>query len=196
MSELRIFEAPPFDAREALRYAGAGGDTCKGSIELCMSAFKEAEPVLNYRVCFCELKFTTADEICDFGVFKVSSQKLARALLGSDKVILFLATVGHGIDKLIRKYAKLSPARAVMLGAVGSERVEALSDEFCRAVANENGMTPGKRFSPGYGDLPLSLQREIFEVLRPELSLGTYLSDSCFMSPSKTVTAFLGLKNT
>lgn len=49
------------------------------------------------------------------------------------------------------------------------------------------------RFSPGYGDLPLSAQREIFAVLDCGKRIGLMLNDSLLMSPSKSVTAFVGI---
>ena len=193
MSELRVFDEPHFDEREALRYAGVRSDDAE-SKRLCLEALEEARPVLKYRVCYCELKLTIRGDLCDFGCFSVTSAALAAALCGARKVVLFLASVGHGIDALIRRYSKTSPARALMLGAIGSERVEALADEFTKSVADEYGMQPLKRFSPGYADLPLSLQGEVFRQLRPEAYTGAYLSESFFISPTKTVTAFLGLK--
>ena len=55
-------------------------------------------------------------------------------------------------------------------------------------------MKASSRFSAGYGDLPLELQEKIFEILKPEKQMGVFLSESFIMSPSKSVTAFVGLK--
>jgi len=49
------------------------------------------------------------------------------------------------------------------------------------------------RFSPGYGDLPLETQREIFDVLDCSRRIGLMLNDSLLMSPTKSVTAFVGV---
>ncbi|MBR5134836.1 MAG: Vitamin B12 dependent methionine synthase activation subunit, partial [Clostridia bacterium] len=57
----------------------------------------------------------------------------------------------------------------------------------------ERGMP---RFSPGYGDLPLSVQRSVATLLGMEKTLGVCLSDSLLMSPSKSVTAFVGVSDT
>jgi cobalamin-dependent methionine synthase I len=50
------------------------------------------------------------------------------------------------------------------------------------------------RFSCGYGDLPLTLQRDIFAALNVNKNIGVSLSDNCFMTPSKSVTAIIGIK--
>jgi hypothetical protein len=81
-----------------------------------------------------------------------------------------------------------------MLQALGSERVEALCDEFCRLMAIESKRELRPRFSPGYGDLPLELQRDIFRLLEPSRRIGVVLNDSLLMSPSKSVTAIIGIE--
>ena len=49
------------------------------------------------------------------------------------------------------------------------------------------------RFSPGYGDLPLEMQRDIFRVLDCSRKIGLTLNESLLMSPSKSVTAIVGI---
>ena len=80
-----------------------------------------------------------------------------------------------------------------MFQAIGSERVESLCDELCRELEGEWG-TVRPRFSPGYGDLPLSLQKEIFALLDCGRSIGVALGENLLMSPSKSVTAIVGVK--
>ena len=128
-----------------------------------------------------------------FRRFKVESSDLAKNLSGCSEVIVFCATVGTLFDRLIAKYERISPSKAVMLQAIGSERVEAVCDSFCDQISRETGRRTKPRFSAGYGDLPLELQSEIFALLSCEKNIGVTLNDSFFMSPSKSVTAFLGL---
>ena len=80
----------------------------------------------------------------------------------------------------------------------GLERIEALCDEFCRDMERELallGFCTTKRFSPGYSDLPLEIQRDIFRVLGCEKRIGLMLNESLLMSPSKSVTAIVGIRN-
>jgi cobalamin-dependent methionine synthase I len=49
------------------------------------------------------------------------------------------------------------------------------------------------RFSPGFGDLPLSLQPEILAITNARKNLSITLDEGCLMSPSKSVTAFAGI---
>ena len=174
---------PPIVKKEILRYALCREATPKID-ELLDSCIAEAKDALTYAVCYTELEVKVTGEVCDFGVFCVASADLAKSLEGSEKVILFAATVGVSLDRLIRKYSKISPSRAVMLQAFGTERIEALCNAFCCEMG-----TPA-RFSPGYGDLPLEVQKDIFDVLSCTKNIGVSLSDSLLMSPSKSVTAF------
>ena len=49
------------------------------------------------------------------------------------------------------------------------------------------------RFSPGYGDLPLSLQPEVIRATGADRRLGITLSSSLLMTPKKSVTAIKGI---
>lgn len=176
---------PPVCRREVLRYAGCREET-PASAALLDACLREAEPVLTGRVCWLELPAQTVNEA-------FSSRDLAKNLSGCGRVVLFAATVGTGLDRLLARYSVLSPARAVLLQALGAERVEALCDAFCSRLEAETGMGLRPRFSPGYGDLSLEAQTEIFALLQPMRHIGLSLTESLLMSPSKSVTAFVGL---
>ena len=188
----KCLDRPPVSDKEILRYAGCKGNNDEISALLC-DCLAEAEDHLSYRVCYCKLGVKFDRNICDFGAFKVESSDLAKNLSGCSEVIVFCATVGTLFDRLIAKYERISPSKAVMFQAIGSERVEAVCDCFCDQISRETGRRTKPRFSAGYGDLPLELQSEIFALLSCEKNIGVTLNDSFFMSPSKSVTAFLGL---
>ncbi len=191
----KTYIEPPFCEKEILRYAGCRGEREEISV-LLKECTDEVKDKLAYKVCYRELPIKTVGDTCDFEVFSVHSEKLARNLKGCEKVVLFAATVGVEIDRLIGKYGRLSPTKALLFQAIGTERIEALCDAFCADIKKEykTGLEP--RFSPGYGDLPLSAQKNIFAVLDPERRIGLTLNSSLLMSPSKSVTAFVGLGST
>ena len=191
-----IFQAtyplPPICPGEVLRYAGCreGDASLEG---LLQEAASQAEAVLRCGVCWRELPVTVSGSLCDFGAFSVTSQKLARHLCGCSRVLLLAATVGVGLDRLIARTVRLSPARALLLQAIGTERIEALCDVACAELSNRYGPLTS-RFSPGYGDLPLACQKEIFSLLECEKRIGLTLTESLLMAPSKSVTAFVGIR--
>ncbi len=190
--QIKSFSAPEVNKKEILRYA-KGNESDIKTVELMEDCLIEAEKCLTYKVCYRAFKVTTDGEICDFGDFKVNSRDLSKNLSSCKSVVLFGATVGLGIDRLIIKYGKISPVRALMLQAIGSERIESLCNLFCKELAKELGTTLKPRFSAGYGDLPLATQKDIFSVLGLEKNLGVLLGDGLLMTPTKSVTAFVGL---
>ena len=188
----KIYEAPLLCKSEILRYAGVKS-TDMQTEALLQTCLSEAESILSYKLCYAELPVRVEADICDFGIFKVSSHSLSARLCGCKSAVIFLATVGAELDRLIIRYSRLSPSKALMLGAIGDERVEALCDAFCKELA-ASGCSAVNRFSPGYGDLPLSMQSDIFALLEPQRRVGAFLNESLLISPSKTVTAIVGIK--
>lgn len=186
------YPEPPFCEREILRYAG-----CKEPdgemLALVRSCIEEMKPKLTYKVCYRPLQVQICGDSCDFGACAFRSQKLAKNLQNCQTAVLFAATIGLEIDRLIAKYGRISPSRAWIFQAIGAERIEALCDVFCADMAREYNAVARPRFSPGYGDLPLDSQRDIFSILAPEKHAGVFLTDSLLMSPSKSVTAIVGL---
>ena len=184
---------PPTDRREILRYAGVREETAQ-ILQLLDSCLAEAAPVLTGKVCWSVFPLTFQEDGLDLTFARTGSGSLRRVLQGCDRVLVFAATLGLGLDRLIARYSRLSPARALMLQAIGTERIEALCDAFCRTMAETLPDSPlTARFSPGYGDLSLTLQEDIFRVLDCPRKIGLTLNESLLMSPSKSVTAIVGL---
>ncbi len=179
----------PINKAEILRYAGCKNDCELPLVDECLSEVKDK---LFYKICyrFFDVKFTE-NEI-DLGFAKTNSESLRRNLDGCEKIILFSATIGIEIDRLIKKYNKISPSRALVFQAIGAERVESLCNSFNEEMSEEFLLKP--RFSPGYGDLSLDIQKDIFNVLECPKNIGVTLNDSLLMSPSKSVTAIIGIQ--
>ena len=188
----KSYPAPRISEREILRYMGAPSND--GIESLICDAIREAEGKISYRVCYVELPLSVSGELCDFGALSVRSRALAKALSGCRRAIIFAATVGVGIDRLIGKYSRISPTAALAYDAFGSERIEALCDSFTEDIRSGCGVAVTPRYSPGYGDLPLDFQRDVFAILDCERRIGLTLCDSLIMTPTKSVTAILGLK--
>ncbi len=192
---VKAYEAPPVDRREILRYAGVRGDA-PDLLPLLEECLAEILGKLCYKVCYRVFDITHRDGAVDLGFTAVTSAALARNLAGCAQIVVFAATVGLELDRLIAKYGRLSPTKALLLQAIGAERIEALCDVFNREITAEKmgeGLSTRPRFSPGYGDLPLDLQERIFAVLDPARRIGLSLNQSLLMSPSKSVTAIIGI---
>lgn len=178
----KTFNSPPFDKGEILRYAGAK-EPLPEIEKLVDECIKEVEDKLTYKVCYGHFSLS---------FIQVKSEKLIKNLSGCDSFVLFAATVGIELDRLISRYGKISPAKALIFQAIGAERIESLCNEFCRFAETEYGHTK-PRFSPGYGDLPLEVQKDFFRVLEPSKRIGLTLNESMLMTPTKSVTAIIGI---
>lgn len=84
-------------------------------------------------------------------------------------------------------------AEQLIYDAVGSESADAAMELLHRFAATElrhlGMMLSPRRCSPGYNDMPLTIQRKFFEVLEMR-EMDITLSENCFMTPEKSVTAF------
>ena len=187
---------PPIRMREVLRYMGAEKATDEMQT-LLAECTEEAREVFVCRVCFRVFDVRTDGDDVDLGFARVESRALRKNLDGCDRAVLFAATVGLEIDRLITRYSRLSPSRALCFQALGAERIEALCDAFeeeLRARYAAEGKVLRPRFSPGYGDLSLELQRDIFRALDCPRQIGLSLNESLLMTPTKSVTAVIGIR--
>lgn len=189
----KTFDAPPIDKGEILRYAGTkeSSPEIDALLEECLAEIKDK---LSYKVCFAQFPLAFCHDAIDLSFMQVKSEKLRKNLSGCHSFVLFAATVGIEIDRMIAKYGRVSPSKALMLQAIGAERVESLCDLFNRTVSEEYGYT-APRFSPGYGDLSPEVQKDFFRVLEPNRKIGLTLNESMLMTPSKSVTAIIGISD-
>ena len=189
--------SPDFD--ELYRYAGFSRTRLTDSqmIELARSAVDEVSKAMNCRCVYTKfpLTFLPENRIC-FAGKEIQSQHLMLNLHECHSVYLFAATLGPAVDKLIQRETKINPAKAVMLQAAGAMFIERYCDLFIEFLTEEEGRENNRlrpRYSPGFGDVPLEVQKIFFELLQCQKNLALTLNDTLIMSPEKSVTAFTGV---
>ena len=188
--------APAIDRGEVLRYMKCATPTPELTA-LITQAAQELAPLLEYKVCYCTFPIERGQTGLNFANITTDSRDLAKALAGCDRILLFAATLGLAPDRLLAKYGHISPAKALCVQAIGAERIEALCNTFVDMLDEQlraTGAHLRPRFSPGYGDLPLSTQRELFALLDCPRQIGLCLNESLLMSPTKSVTALAGIQ--
>lgn len=129
------------------------------------------------------------------GPLELASRNLYRELVSCPHAFLFCATLGAGVDALLRQTACMSAADLVMVQAVAAALIETYCDECETRMAAEvaaAGETLRMRFSPGYGDLPLATQKPLLAALDAQRRAGITLSETFLMMPSKSVSAIIG----
>ena len=185
----------PFDEKEILRYAMLPS-FAPAPEELPMKeSLEAARGAVQCRAVWCRYPLKRDGDELDLGFARTRSQGLKRHLEGCDEIILFACTAGAEMDRRITRAKLQSPAKGLLMHAIGAQQVEGGCDRLCRRLAEQfpdRELT--SRFSPGYGDLPLAMQREVMEALDCGRTVGITLTESLLMTPSKSVTAIIGMK--
>lgn len=145
-----------------------------------------------------EFPIEIGEEVVVSGTTLLLTGKNIKTLLReSTHCVLMAVTLGHHVDAWIRETQVRDMAKAVIIDACTSSLVE----EYCNALEEEIKEKIGDRhltdrFSPGYGDLPLSIQNTFSKVLETDKKLGLSVASNHLMAPKKSITAVLGVADT
>lgn len=180
----------PLDHREAVRYLGDSRVEMTDEMEALLSECEEevlsaADPKFLYKV-----KELPCPEL-------MVGKDIAEHLAGCSKVVLLSATLGAGIDRMLRIAQVKDMSRAVVLDALSSVAIEQVCRRFDEFIAEEYpNLFQTFRFSPGYGDYPIDLQKWFLAELDAPKKIGLTTNDSYLLIPTKSVTAVMGLSET
>ena len=114
----------------------------------------------------------------------------------SETCVLMAVTLGNDVDSKIRYYERKSITRALILDACATAAVEEICDEICKDLeqtVNKESKTLTSRYSPGYGDLSIDIQKDFLSVLGAEKAIGLTASSHSILIPRKSVTAIVGV---
>ncbi len=144
-----------------------------------------------------EKKYTSLIALENGNEFK--SESLCRLLQDSSEMIMMSATVGKKVtEKIHIEITEGDAAMAVILDSVASQTADACLDwmmQFIGSMLRKEGKRFTKhRYSPGYGDLPLIYQKQIFEALQLE-KLDLELTEKYMLVPEKSVIAIAGIED-
>lgn len=187
------------DIREALRYLGVKGEpdpALRAQVARTAAQLAGAiAPRYVYRVFDLE---RTAEGFALAGTGTALTGATAEKMLaGCGRAAVLACTLGARFDRLLAETQARDMAQAVILDACGGAWVEAGCDA---AQAELAARLPGQyltdRFSPGYGDFPLTLQRELCALLDARKRLGLWVGESFLLTPVKSVTAVVGIADT
>ncbi|MDO4545401.1 MAG: vitamin B12 dependent-methionine synthase activation domain-containing protein [Bacillota bacterium] len=143
------------------------------------------------------------------GIYRIMERKdirlpglsIERHLEGCRKVAVMGVTLGMEIDNLIRRTQITDMARAVLLDSGASllaeqacDRLEELIETYIKTDSKEQGeIFTTSRFSPGYGDFPIEMQREFIRCIDGQRKIGLNVTRDSLMIPRKSITAIIGL---
>lgn len=188
---------PNVDLELALVYSGCRKpypqDLVKRVSELHQLLQETAEPKSCWKLC--RLNFTDQEVELEDGQILLRGTLASKMLAGSTHAVLMAGTLSMSFDRMLHQLQIRNPADALLFDSLGSSAVESVIDETEAEIKRQ---LPEyellQRFSCGYGDLPLELQKDLFRMLDLNRRCGIYLSDSLMMNPTKSITAIAGLK--
>ncbi len=183
--------------REIERYLGFRGHPAdprtRERIESCL---KELLDRIRPRSVYANYPVTLSDSLCKIGPFKTESHDLAHHLNFCKSAYLFAATLGPAPDLLIRRATAQDMSLALIYQASSAALIESYCNEVCSSLRSSirlDGLFLKPRFSPGYGDFPLSSQGSLLRILEAEKRIGLTATESDILAPSKSVTAVIGV---
>lgn len=190
------------DWKEARRYLGLhrpGGNVDKQLEESLRSCGAELEAAARPRAVWRRFPLTVENAAVTCAGMVIPSAHLARHLKGCGEAYLFAATLGAETDRLLRRAAVTDMSRAVILQACAASLLERYCDQCCREIGEQaagEGLYLRPRFSPGYGDFPITFQRPLLEALEAPKRIGLTATGAMMLTPTKSVTALVGLSPT
>ena len=168
--------------KEALRYLGYGRKQADSLVaEKIGQAFRELERTADRRFVSREFDLSlTGDGEVWIGGMHIRSR----------------SPLGAGVDRLLRRQSLTDMADAVVTQACAAAMLEAYLDEEQERIAGRlagEGRYLRPRFSPGYGDFSIRHQGQILAMLEAPKRIGLSMTDSCMLTPVKSVTAVAGI---
>ena len=166
------------DRGEVLRYLGVHGGSLPlqllQALDRCTAEMlAAAEPRWLYRRF--PLRRTEAGICLEGTSLCLTGRDIANHLSGCGGAFLLCATIGVAADSLIRRRMLTAPEEGVMLDACATQAIEQtadLAEAEIAALCRKEGHGITWRYSPGYGDLPLTLQRDFLAACDAQRRIG------------------------
>lgn len=179
----------------AIKYLNYRGEVTPDQLDLVRKAIEGMKRIARPQFVFRYLSLVRDDEgrfITDAPVnIGFSSLQKLFENKNSDSLCILVSTLGPVIDKRISESADEDPAGMILLDACANAYIEEVTNDFQRRL---NLGEETFRFAPGYGDVPLSVQREIFDFMPEIAGIGIRLDENNLMHPMKSMTGFIGFR--
>jgi hypothetical protein len=134
--------------------------------------------------------------IADGMAAPLTGKSIVKHLAGCKKAVLMAVTLSAEADKLIRQTAVTDMAESLAIDCLCSAAVEQVCDIAEKEIfSGREGIYRTWRFSPGYGDLPLELQRDFLLAVNAQRRIGLTVTENSLLLPSKSVTAIIGISD-
>lgn len=181
---------------EVLRYLGRRGQEVGAELSGRVDAMTE-RCVKAARIKRCHAVFDI--ETNDDGVLLKGTgvtfrgNNIRRYCGGASRCAIIGGTLGAEVERELARLEALSVTDALIFNSACTALIEWVMDMEESDVRRECSSDLTGRFSPGYGDFPLSQQPEVLSLLGARARLGITLTKDLIMIPRKSVTAVAAL---
>ena len=188
------------DKKEALRYMGYSGQSIDDNLQQLLDACISEVMNISKKSFVYEIFDIdrTGEGLCLKGTtLTLSGEDIHAHLSKAEKCAVMAVTLGLEVDKRISLYSKTDLTKGLIFDACAAAAVESLCDMVqgeIEAEAKSMGLEITTRYSPGYGDFSIEIQKEIAKVLKTYSRIGLSVNESSIMIPRKSVTAFIGIQ--
>lgn len=181
------------DREEFLRYLGwKGQETDDTFLKKLDDAAKQCLSLAVPRSVVRKYELTDALELKGTG-FSLEGNDIRDHLAGCSEIYLMAATIGIGMERELMRLSQKSANAALLFDTAASCAVESYYDDVCDDLQKDNPFLLTARFSCGYGDFPLTAQKDICKLLRTDSQIGLCCDESFLLTPRKSVTAVIGI---
>ncbi len=187
------------DEKEVLRYLGYKGQKISLELEeLLYETIGEAEEILrsNYTYRYFQVYREKGCILLGKVPLILRGKDISQHLCNSNGCFLLCGTIGCDIDRRIRYYEKINLTKAIILDACGTVAIESLCNYASETIKNHEkviGKTITTRYSPGYGDLSIDIQKDFLESIDATKIIGVTTNSEGLLLPRKSITAIIGV---
>lgn len=134
----------------------------------------------------------------DDGILPLLGDNIQNHLINADSCVVMAATLGFEVEKRLNYYSKVDLTKNFILDSCGTQMIEEVCDGIEVEVKEKlgDGFYYTFRYSPGYGDYPISVQNDLVRYLDGYRKIGLTVTDSHLLLPRKSVTAIMGIQRT
>ncbi len=187
------------NTEEALRYMGYNENIDIENIKpILTSCEDELLNAANIRYCYklFDIEHHTDSIIVTGTNLNLTGKSITNHLEGCNKAVLMACTLSDKVDKLISRYNITDMTSALITDSMASAMIEQVCNEVEIIIKNQlkiENMT--WRFSPGYGDLPIDIQKNFIQVINANKQIGLTVTENNILIPRKSVTAIIGISD-
>ncbi len=144
----------------------------------------------------CSIRSAVPDRVeLEDASLAITGPRATAHFIDCSRVTLLAATLGSGIDEHLGELQQTAGAADAFIfngiAAAAAEHTTEILDAIAVRDIRRNAYYPTARFSPGYGDWPLSNQRQFVESVNAA-GIGLTVTPHHLLQPVKSVTAVIG----